>query len=487
MKSKNNKQNIRNTHNYVVVCFFLIFLGLVSCKKFLDIPPPNTSIISQTVFTSNETATSAQTDIYYQMFTNLQSSVSVNLGLYADEFKNYSTSTSILPYYINALTPATSDSRWSNFYNWIYDANAIISGLQTTEGTSPSVKQQLMGESYFVRAFCHLYLTAIYGDVPIVLTTDYTLNQKITRSPRIQVIEQVIADLKIADNLLNNNYIDATDTITTKERVRPNKAVAEALLARAYLYLGDYSGKSIANYANSEAYATKVINNNLYKINALDGVFLANSSETIWQLQTSQPSSYDTPDGQFFILRSAPSGSKVTLSSQLINSFETGDQRFVHWIGKYTSTGSSPTSYFFPYKYKNYNYVGSEYETILRLAEQYLIRAESEAEQNKLLAAVSDLNVIRNRASLANYSGPMDQSSILNAVLHERQVELFSEWGHRWLDICRTGNAPTIMGTPGNVCQSKGGTWNPDNHQLLFPIPNHDVLVNSNLTQNLGY
>ena len=78
---------------------------------------------------------------------------------------------------------------------------------------------------------------------------------------------------------------------------------------------------------------------------------------------------------------------------------------------------------------------------VFRLAEQYLIRAESEAELGQDSAAVTDLNAIRQRAGLFAYSGSIAQDSLISAIIRERRVELFVEWGHRWLDLKRSGQA----------------------------------------------
>jgi hypothetical protein len=67
-------------------------------------------------------------------------------------------------------------------------------------------------------------------------------------------------------------------------------------------------------------------------------------------------------------------------------------------------------------------------------------------------------------------------------IAHERQVELFTEWGHRWFDLKRTGAIDTVMK---NVAIQKGTTWN-KNFQL-FPIPQTEILANPNLVQNPGY
>jgi len=210
-----------------------------------------------------------------------------------------------------------------------------------------------------------------------------------------------------------------------------------------------------------------------------------NSTEAIWQLSTPLPESYNTQDAENFILLGAPntfaSYNSTTISPELMNAFESGDRRRIDWIDSFPAP---PNTYYFPYKYQNLTSTPAEYTVVLRLAEQYLIRAEAEAELGDSTDATIDLNVIRYRAGLLPYSLALN-GPLLSAILHERQVELFTEWGHRWFDLIRTGMANSLMGSPGNVCHMKGGVWNPD--WQLYPIPQTEVATDVNLTQNNGY
>ncbi len=93
---------------------------------------------------------------------------------------------------------------------------------------------------------------------------------------------------------------------------------------------------------------------------------------------------------------------------------------------------------------------------VLRLAEQYLIRAESRARQGKLIESISDINVIRTRAGLPNIAA-VAQEQVLDAILNERRTELFTEPGHRWFDLMRLGKIDDIMSV---VTPLKGGLAN---------------------------
>lgn len=450
----------------------------MGCKKFIQIEPPPTQLVTASVFNSNATATDAQTGIYTKMI-NTSLNFSVDNGLLSDELTNYGTSYTTL--YTNKLVATQDYGLWSVAYNYIYQENALLQAIAGNSTLSPAVVKQLSGEALFIRAFWHLHLTNCYGDVPLVTTTNYVVNDSISRSPRAAVFQQIVADLQSAEKLLNSNFVNADDTSTNAqtERVRPTKWTAAALLARVYLYMGNWQGADSA--------ATAVIGNSaLFGLTGLDTVFLKNSRETIWSLQTPLPAAQNTQDGTFYVLTAAPNSSNgVAISPQLQGAFEPGDNRYTHWVGSVTAGG---TTYYFPHKYKgtkaNYTGTVTEYTMVLRLGEQYLIRAEAEAHLNELSDATADLNTIRARAGLGGTTAGT-QADLLTALLHERQVELFVEWGHRWFDLIRMGAADTVMGAPGNVCQFKNGSWVATD--TLYPIPQGDRLIDPNLSQNPGY
>jgi hypothetical protein len=485
------KLKMKVLHTYLIGTIIILSVLPVGCKKFVEIPSPATSLVSSNVY-NNNTAPAVMNGIYERMMqsaTNFSSgtvSISVLAGLSSDELTNYSTTLNLIQAYKNEVNE-NNVPFWTEMYQYIYTSNAVIAGLNSPASTvTAALKQQLIGEAEFIRAFCHFYLTNIFGDVPLIVTTDYQTNSVAIRVPQSQVYSQVIADLKDAEIKLNSNFVGPDGLTVSTERTRPNKWAAAALLARAYLYTKDYT--------DAIAQATLVINNNTANIKLepnLNNVFLKNSNEAIWQLQPVVPG-YDAFDGNIFILTTPPGGSSpspVALSTNLTNSFENGDNRFANWVGSYPSNG---LTYYYPYKYKvkggPSNTPLTEYLMVLRIAEQYLIRAEAEANGSSGgQGAVADLNTIRNRAGLPNYTGATDQASLLTVILHERQVELFTEWGHRWFDLKRTNIVNTIMppSPGGNVCAEKGGTWNSD--WELYPIPLTEIEKDSKLIQNPGY
>ena len=471
--------------------FFLLILLVpqLGCKKLVQVAPPITSLNSGNVYTTDGTAIAVLTGIYAKMsnvpIAGFQSlpSTTIACGLSADELSVYSLST--LPdnlYYTNNLSAFSGGPElWNDIYPIINNCNDAISGLNSSSGLTPAVKQQLTGEAKFIRALCYFYLVNLYGDVPLAVSTDYKVNALLPRASVSEVYQQITNDLKAAQTLLSLNFLDATLLNTTQERTRPTKWAATALLARACLFSGNYQGADSA--------ATAVIGNTAQfdLVSNLNGVFLKNSQEAIWQLQPVN-TGYDTPDAQLFVLpTTGPDGVNwpVYLNPRLLNSFEQGDLRRTNWVDSVIVAGNT---YYYPYKYKNNVLNGgvTEYEIVLRLSEQYLIRAEAEAEgiEGGINTAIADLNTIRTRAGLPGTTAS-DKTSLLTAILHERQVELFTEWGHRWLDLKRTGTVNAVMGPPGNACQAKGGIWNANGQ--LYPLPKSDLQLDPNLVQNAGY
>jgi len=460
----------------VAACTAILF----SCKKLVDVKAPVTSTNAANVYANNATAAAVLTGIYINLnntgLASGGSSLGLSSALSADDLElDPSNSNSVYSaYYQNNLGAATNGFEiWNEIYPFVFTCNSAIEGLNNSTGVTLPVKQQLLGEAKFMRAFFYFYLVNLYGAVPLAVSSDYKVNSVLPRSSTADVYSQIVSDLKDAENLLSPGYVASDAVSSYGDRVRPNKWAAAALLARVYLFTGDYS--------NAQAEATKVLgNSSTYTLSPLNQTFLAASlgnSEAIWQLQPIN-AERNTEDAFVYI---PTTDATIHVSSYLLNAFEPNDQRRVNWIGSIALGG---VTYFYPYKYKATTYSSgsaTEYVMVLRLAEQYLIRAEAEAQQGNISGAQADLNMIRQRAGL-NPTTASDKLGLLAAILHERQIELFTEWGHRWLDMKRTGNANIIMSV---VCPNKGGTWS--SNWQLYPVPSHEIQTGFNLTQNPGY
>jgi hypothetical protein len=452
----------------------------LSCNKLVETNIPPTSLSRENVYKTDATAIAVVTGIYTTLsasgsFATGNRSISVRCGLSADELSLFSNDQNYRPYYLNSLTSDANQTFWESFFNYILKINSAIEGLSNSVELTPSVKDQLLGESKFLRAFIYFYLVNLYGDVPLITSSDYRVNSILSRNSKSDVFQLIIADLKDAQQLLAGIYVGANAISKTNDRVRPNKSTATSLLARAYLYLKDWK--------NSELEASSIINDSsVYKLVPLNSTFLKNSTEAIWQLQPVN-AGWNTEDARIFILPSGGPSSTfpVYLDSNFVKAFEVNDLRKDVWVKSVTT--SSTKNYFYPSKYKSATNGAAvtEYLMAFRLAEQYLIRAEARAQQGDILGSQSDLNRIRNRAGLNNTMAG-DKVSLVNAIFNERRYELFTEWGHRWLDMKRSNQVDSIMDSGAKL---KGSIWNAN--WSLYPLPLYDIQQNENLIQNPGY
>ena len=452
----------------IKIALLLVLFSLVGCDDFVDVAVPNSQLTGSIVFEDRATANAAMADIYSKLRdSGLLSGNGIGsgvcLGLYADELTYYGTNEENVFYlFNNSLLANTSivSQQWNESYHQIYCANAVIAGCQNSTALSTADKNQFIGEATFVRALVHFYLMNLYGDVPYITTTDYEVNRLATRMPTAEVYNHIISDLDQAIALLPEAYINA-------DRVRPNRSTASALLARVYLYKGDWAEASNA--------ASAVLNNTDYVWETdIDKVFLKECTATIWQFSPKLEGN-NADEGATFIFQSGPPP-YIGLTSELVNSFANDDLRKTHWIA--TITDGTDTWYH-ANKYKQQTNTGTsvEYSIIFRLAEQYLIRAEARARQGEVIGAKEDLNMVRHLAGLPDTTA-VTGTDIIAAVLQERQWELFTEYGHRFFDLKRTGALDTVLPTvkPG---------WNTTDQ--LWPIPETELLTNPNLTQNPGY
>lgn len=455
------------------IYIFLVALCMISasCKKFVTLERSKTELADESAFSSDGTAESIMAGIYVRLqllnsFAGGYSTSATSLcGILSDEMDSYFTNPTIQEFANNNIQPENSNvmSIWAELYELIYTANTIVEGIEKPNGISAEVQQKLKGEAKFIRAFCYFYLVNFFGDVPLVLTTDYQYNMSLPRSVVADVYQQIVADLTEAQGLLKDDYSGSAG-----ERTKPNHWVATALLARVYLYTGKWQ--------EAETQATAIIEHTaLFNLpDSLNSVFLRNSEEAIWQIIS--PAGY-TWEANLLILTDVPG--IYAMSDQLYNAFEPGDLRRSKWIGTFDT-------YHFAYKYKNQSDRNdlSEYYMVFRLAEQYLIRAEARIRNEHIEDGIRDLNQLRSRArdaapgSLPPLALTLDKSMALLKVEQERRTELFIEWGHRWFDLVRTERANTVLGA------IKDG-WNETDQ--LMPIPQNELRNSPYLKQNPGY
>lgn len=429
--------------------------SLASCGNFLEVEPRASISDQQTIVdkVSSETAIRGAYDSFRSYYSvNLQS-----IGYLSGDNIQWTGSQSQVQEFINHNVNAensTISSVWSGIYTTLNRINHVIDKVPTVSDPllTDALKNQIIGEAYFLRSLAYFDLARIWGGVPII--TKPTLspqdNRGIARASQAEVYEQVIADLEQAETLLPS----------TTDRFRATRKTVWALKARYYLYQN--------NYVKAAEFADKVIADAGYKLVKPYNAFFANDArgteESVfeifysinetnahrgqWQPQQNGGTRQWAPNDAFVALVNNPAigGTRSTLVAK-------DNQN--RWYGNlyYRSPATDPTF-------------------VIRIAELYLIRAEARANTGNTTGAISDLNAVRERSGIASVT-PSGKDAILLAIENERRIEFALE-PHRWFDLVRTGRAAAVL----NIS---------DPNKLLLPIPAEQLLADKALKQNPGY
>ena len=129
---------------------------------------------------------------------------------------------------------------WEGSYKGIYRCNMLLENLDQVEWESDAQRLKIESETYFMRAYFYFDLARMFGDVPLILSTE---RQNIPRTPAEEVYSQIAEDLKFAINHFESIRFQ---NIPKSELGHVNKWAAEGLMARVFLfYTGYYNKESL--------------------------------------------------------------------------------------------------------------------------------------------------------------------------------------------------------------------------------------------------
>lgn len=443
---------------------------LMSCEDYLDIGLPNSEISSELVLENDKTALSALDGIYYRLqsggfASGTNPSVAFSLANYTDELINHSSRPELVEIGTSDLKADNPQISllWNSMYETIYRCNALLEGVKDNTSLTLETIATIKGETLFIRSFTYYYLTQLFGDIPLVLSTDFEINSQSKRAELVDVYHQIESDLKEAIEILPFSY-------ENNDRTKPNRFSALTLLSRLAL--------TQEKWEEAYSYTSEIIGAGIYELVELDEVFLSNSKEAIWQLIPLNYPSLGTNEANSLILINSPEMdyfATSSLSLHIVENMEELDDRKSDWIN-YFQSGEINYPYAFKYKHRTGNSGVIEYSMVLRFSEIYLLRAEALFNLNRNDEALNDLNKIRFRSKASEILAVGDDWK--NLLLLEVQNELFSEWGHRFIILKRLNKIDEVL-------SSKKENWSP--YSKLLPIPTNEIIRNPNLTQNPGY
>lgn len=382
---------------------------------------------------------------------------------------------------------------WKAAYKVINRTNTILGRIDGIEINTELANRYKL-ECKFIRALMYFNLVRVYGDVPLVLKEiSISESYDILREPKENVYNQIIADLKEAQDL--------PVSYSTAEDGRATQGAAKALLANVYM--------TLHKYAEAETILAEIINSGRYSlldntpgslnIDGYKNVFSPvnhNSKEGIFEIQflkggygegSNYANNFAPENSGTNVVAVGGTGGNNIPEMDIYNAYEEGDLRrdFSMSLGYYDNRKNNEwvesryVCKFMDVPYQN-NDASNNYP-VIRYADVILMYAEALNQNGKTAEACKYLNMTRRRGFgyQTTETSPVDLQTTDKAqfalmVEQERRVELAFE-NHRWFDLIRTGRAVEVM-------RSKGFSLNETN--LICPIPQKQIDVNPKLTQN---
>lgn len=454
-----------------------------ACEKMVAIDPPINELKSEIAFSSDKLATNVLSGMYTRLAESPTQTIYLPVynSLFADDLIYSGLNEGYIDANNNSYTIFSSlqANIFSDWYSTIYRANSIIEGLQKYQGTSDAVKKQFTAESKFFRAYSYFNLVNTFGEVPLVLTTDVSISALQPKETVPNIYKQIIADLTAAKADLLLDYSASSNAAnTSNKRLGVNHYAATALLARTYLFTGD---NEAAEKNASEVIAATHLYSLIPSATMATGVWVKDNLESIWQMTPPVATTNQYTNEAASFLPASGSVAQFDIRKTFRDLFASTDLRRQNWM---SNSGLGATAKVLPFKYKySTNALAvaagvAESQTVLRLAEQYLIRAEARARIGvDLSGARADMNVIRARAN-ATESTTTTQSELIDEILLEHRKEFFCEQGYRWYNLKRTGQADVIL-------PALKPAYRPA--AKLLPLPFSATDANPNLEQNPDY
>jgi hypothetical protein len=398
----------------------------------------------------------------------------------------------------NASNPS-AESTFNANYDGINRCNQALAILPKLDKADPALRERLMAEAKFLRAFMYFTLVKCYGGVPIVdhvssipLSAEDKAMQ-LTRKTAAEVYAFIEKDLTEAAAVLPNKSEYASSEIA-----RASKGAAYALLAKVSLYqkkwdkVVEYSNL-VTGYSISPDYA---------KMFRLEG---ENDGESIFEINGvgAVPArgiqGYSNTQG----VRDSWGWGFNQPSQSLLDAYEAGDVRknaTIIFRGTTLYDGTVVPNLTLKegeidpnprYNFKAYSSAFTNaWETdanikYLRYGEVLLMKAEALNELGQTAEAIPLLNTIRHRAGLGD-TPATSQGAVRTAIWKERRVELAFEFD-RFFDLVRTGQAKDAFAADKSIYFPNGRVFTVGKNEL-FPIPASFILVAEGLTtQNPGY
>ena len=482
---------------YNLIAIALLGFSFSSCSDFLE-QNPQTDLSENDFYKTADDILSAVNGVYSSLQEgDIYGNWYVFGEIPSDNTRNQlsgsvTTQNEFDQFYIDTQNSMIANF-WKAAYKVINRTNTVLGRIDGIEINTELANRYKL-ECKFIRALMYFNLVRVYGDVPLVLKEiSISESYDILREPKENVYNQIIADLKEAQDL--------PVSYSTAEDGRATQGAAKALLANVYMTLHKYAEAEtiLAEIINSGRYSLLENTPGSLNIDGYKNVFSPvnhNSKEGIFEIQflkggygegSNYANNFAPENSGTNVVAVGGTGGNNIPEMDIYNAYEEGDLRrdFSMSLGYYDNRKNNEwvesryVCKFMDVPYQN-NDASINYP-VIRYADVILMYAEALNQNGKTAEACKYLNMTRRRGFgyQTTETSPVDLQTTDKAqfalmVEQERRVELAFE-NHRWFDLIRTGRAVEVM-------RSKGFSLNETN--LICPIPQKQIDVNPKLTQN---
>ncbi len=388
---------------------------------------------------------------------------------------------------------------WGSYYDVIQHCNMIIKHIEKVEYADVNEKNDILAQTYSIRAYMYFSLVRLWGDVPLELKpTEGSEKELLPRSPKADVIDRVLKDIDTAIGLYSSDGWENGKSMASKRG-------AYALMADALLWKAKVLGGGQKDLEDVIEYAGLASEESSLEPDFKDIYATKNGQEVIWSIHFGYPeitghySHFLTLRDQFvktavnmedipYAISGTRSSYQPSPEIRAIFDKYKGDVRKVHaYIDAIDKEGTV-------LGVSQNKMVGTKTETnrifdndiiLYRHAEMILFKAEALAALNRVPEAVIELNKVRNRAKIGDYEGPMDKLSVEKEILDERGREFWLE-NKRWPDLLRF-HFDKVIDVYSVVPKLKERYDVEIIVPLYFAIPLSEMSLNHNLVQTEGY
>ena len=386
---------------------------------------------------------------------------------------------------------------WQMPYESIYAINTLLQNLDES-AVSEDVKTQAAAQVRFLRGLLYFRLVRVFGPVPLMLLPEP--NYDAERAPVAEVYSQVIEDLTFAESNLPD---------TQEDPGRPTRWAATSLLARVHITMAGWPLNETSNYALARDKAKEVIDAGRFR--------LLDDFAALWQIENKNHEGLiygfqfnkDLGGSYANVMTGNPTvpleenGWRDVFSEiHFFESFPEGPRKEAtfHTVfddGTHWSEGQLGHPFFAKWRSGTiygddgtHPFQSSRVVPIIRYAHILTTYAEAQAmaDGSPNAEAYEAINAVRNRAGLPDLTPGLGQMAFRDSVIAERSWEFAAEFV-RWWDLVRTEKVVEANATkaPRDMKPLRDISAQPKENFYYMPVPQQEIDLNPNLTQNPGY